>query len=359
MFKSVNGTSKFSQILKDTKIAQLQASIGDNILEANKAFPTHQIIEAPASSFSRRDFGLKMRIPKKIKTRRIIVNDLDNKYGLPNFETTNGSYFKKLRFKELGIPVRATRSNRNSQLLSDDDTKNKRFMNPLLPQNEDVSSQTIAELLHLKNQSLNSTKFVKDIKPELRKLRKPFFTWLAKNHPDCLNKKIEVEHFHQFVKETRPQLFNNDKNFIPSTYLEKLSGTAGLSYNLKGRLFQTPYGPKTSRVVPARVVSKSMSPKCAVGGFIANIPNSSAHHSYIDKLSVQNRAIENGKFAREFEVPVVVTSANLLLDDHRLSLRAEQTKPRIRETPKRANSKVSSSMLSNLTSLLHPTLKTK
>ncbi|GAV29948.1 hypothetical protein PMKS-003454 [Pichia membranifaciens] len=321
MLKGIHGPSAFGRLLKDTKVAQLQASIGSRELNANNGFPTHQVVESPASSFSRRDFGLKMRIPKKIKTRRIIVNDLDNKYGLPNFETLNGDYFKKLRFQELGIPVNATytqfiNSSNSSQ------NKSTTTQNPLFASSREFSSpQNIAGLLHIKNQPLNSKEFAENIKPQLKALRKPFYKWLMKNHPESISKKSLYDEFKRYIELEKPQLFGNSKNYIPSTYAEKLSGTGGLSYNLKGRLFQTPNGPKTSRVVPGRIVSKySNYTKCTVGGFVGNVGNVAANNSYVETLALQNRSIEDDKFAREFKIPATVVNATMVLDNKSLDL---------------------------------------
>lgn len=340
MLKSVNGPSTFAKLLKDTKIAQLQASIGDRVLNSNNGFPTHQIIESPSSSFSRRDFGLKMRIPKKIKTRRIIVNDLDNKYGLPNFETLNGDYFKRQRFQELGIPVNASYSQSNNTINNNTSntlkSESNASQNPLFPSSKEFSApQTVSGLLHIKNQPLNSDDFIKNIKPELKTLRRPFLKWLAKNNPESFTKKSLYDDFKKFIQSENPQLFNNNKNFIPSTYADKLSGTAGLSYNLKGRLFQTPNGPQTSKIVPGRIVSKSANyAKCAVGGFIANVPNVHANNTYVEKLVVQNRSIDDKDFARQFKIPTTVTNASLILDNKRLDLFVNPIKPTVKSNSK-------------------------
>lgn len=363
MLKSVQGRSAFGSLLKDTKISQLQASIGNRELNANNGFPTHQIIEAPASSFSRRDFGLKMRIPKKIKTRRIIINDLDNKYGLPNFEKLNGDYFKKLRFQELGIPVSATYTaeaptrpsafNSNSK---DAEATIQPSQNPLFSSSkQSASSQTIASLLHIKNQPLQSTDFVKDIKPRLQSLRKPFLQWVAKNYPDELSKP-SVALFKLYVESEKPQLFNDNKNYIPSTYANALSGTAGLSYNLKGRLFQTPKGSKTSRIVPGRIVSKQMNAIATVGGFVGNVRNTSANDNYVKNLALQNRVIEEDKFAREFKIPATVDRATLILDSNSLGLNVTPVttanNSRSKVSSRSRSAQVASAQIEDLLSLL-------
>lgn len=353
MIKSANGPASMGKLLKNTKLSQLQNSIGDRTLNANSSFPTHQIIEAPTSSFSRRDFGLKMRIPKKIKTRRIIVNDLDNQYGLPNFETLNGDYFKKQRFQELGIHVNAHFSDINSSSKNNSSlnkNSNKVSYNPLFPSSKQFSTpQSIAGLLQIKNQPLNSTNFLTNIKPELRSLRQPFLKWVAQNHPESLTKNSLSEEFQKFIETERPQIISNNKNFIPSIYADQLSGTAGLSYNLKGRLFQTPNGPQSSRIVPGRVVGKSEGPRLAVGGFVANVSQSPSRGNYIDTLTLQNRTVDGENFARQLAVPTSVTGASMYLDKKQFNLTVQPiTRPSsqsFRTVSKRQQPSVSNNLM--------------
>jgi hypothetical protein len=329
MLKSVHGSSQMGKLLKTTKISQLQNSIGDRVLNANGAFPTHQIVEAPASSFSRRDFGLKMRIPKKIKTRRIIVNDLDNRHGLPNFETLNGDYFKKIRFQELGIPVEANYGNisKAAKERLENDATLELTTNPLFKSSKAFSTpSTIAGLLQVKNQPLNSNEFLEKVKPELKSLRKPFLEWIAKSRPQHLNEKNK-DLFKAFIEETRPELFKQvteSKDSIPSSHYEKLSGTAGLSYNLKGRIIQTPNGPQLSRLVPGRVVSNTNDSVIGtVGGFVTDIRNTETKNTYVEKLISQNKTNDTtGEFARQVLVPTHVKGAKLSLDNRRLTVHA-------------------------------------
>lgn len=324
MFKGVQGTSTLGKHLKNTKISQFQASIGDRVLNANKDFPTHQIIEAPLASFSRRDFGLKMRIPKKIKTRRIIVNDLDNKYGLPNFETLNGDYFKKLRFKELGVPVTAKfYDSQTEKMLRERSEEGKNASvnkNPLFESSKQYFvPNSIADLLHIRNQPLNSSNFTRHIKPELKSLRRPFLTWLATNYPSSLVSNDLTLLFKKFIETEKPQLLAKSKDYIPSTYSESLSGTAGLGYNLKGRLFQTPNGPQKSRLVPGRLVGRGDNgAKFAVGGFITSLRTRGNDQTY-QRLLLQNRTNQDNTFSREVQVPGSITQVTLDLKNRQLN----------------------------------------
>lgn len=324
----MHGSSQMGKLLKTTKISQLQNSIGDRVLNANGAFPTHQIVEAPAASFSRRDFGLKMRIPKKIKTRRIIVNDLDNKYGLPNFETLNGDYFKKLRFQELGIPVEANYDNvKAAKEMLENDTTLELTTNPLFKSSKAFSTpNTIAGLLQVKNQPLNSDEFLQSVKPELKSLRKPFLEWIATTRPQHMNERNK-DLFKTFIQETKPELFkniSNSANTIPKSQYEKLSGTAGLSYNLKGRIIQTPNGPQLSRLVPGRIVTRTNDTYMgAVGGFVTDIRTTEVRNTSVEKLVAQNKTVDDtGKFARQVLVPTHVKNAKLSLSSKRLEINA-------------------------------------
>ena len=354
MSKSTGSMSVMGRLFKNTKIPQLQNSIGDSILNANSSLPTHQIIEAPTDSFSRRDFGLKMRIPKKIKTRRIIVNDLDNKYGLPNFETLNGDYFLKKRFRELGIPVNASyneNSNNNNNNLNNN--KNQRFFNnnnnnlnnnndsnnndpdilnsllkcenPLFESSKEFSkSKLISGTLDITNQPLNSINFIKNIKPELKNLRKPFLKWLTINNIQITNNYELSSYFKSFIESENLKLSNNaNKNEIPKNAYNQLSGTAGLSYTLKGRLFQTPNGVKSNRVVPGRIVgNNSSSSKAAIGGFIANITRQASNDNYVESLVSQTKMIDENKFSRQVQVPLVIDNVTLNLKNKNLNLNA-------------------------------------
>ncbi|GMF00651.1 unnamed protein product [Ambrosiozyma monospora] len=177
MSRSIAAAGEFSKAFKTTRVAQLPSKLGELGLDQSGAFPTHQVIESLPSSFSRRDFGLKLRLPKKTKTRYIVINDIDNKYGLPDFEPRSGFLWKKLRFQELGIPV----TSRESSLASDKNTKK---TNPLFPTTEVThNTESIAQALNIERQPLDSANFKTVVKPALKQLRKPFMKWLQEHHP--------------------------------------------------------------------------------------------------------------------------------------------------------------------------------
>lgn len=330
MFKTASGVSDVSRLFKTTRLAQLQSSIGDSLLNANGAFPTQQIIESPAASFSRKDFGLKMRVPRKIKSRRIVLNDLDNQFGLPNFSTVNSIYHQKLKFREMALPVHAQYKSQlndtSAKYSSYKERKNPLFSSVL----QNLNSNSLADELGIAKLSPNSSEFKNTIEPVLKKLRKPFMKWLAVNHPEILSSSMSIERksktqyfieFIKYIKLTNPSLVKFNSNEIPDSYSKKLSGTAGLSYNLSGRLIQTPNGSYTHRVQLGRVVSEGS--LLAVNGFTSNLKtlvSSSKLKSVITRA--QNESVD-GVFSREVKIPLRVTDVKINLDSRDLNITSD------------------------------------
>ncbi|QPG74114.1 hypothetical protein FOA43_001436 [Brettanomyces nanus] len=321
MSKSIGSAGEFTRLFRNSRVAQVPNNLGKLGLDRSKAFPTHQIIEALPSSFSRRDFGLKIRLPKKLKTRHIVINDLDNKYGLPDFEPLNGFYWKKLRFREFGIPVRVKGSGLGNGM-----QKNAVSSSPLFPAKYQSSDRTtISGALNLKRQSLYSKEFQKHIKTELRKLRRPFITWLVEKYPERLSHTDLSNEIIEFLEEKKPQLNLKNTDFqlkIPSSYADKLSGTAGLSYTLGGRLLQTPNGVESSKVLPGRFLqSKITGHHFGLGGFVGYSSASQSQVKYLNRLSTLNKPITGtDKFSREFRVPIIPKHAYINLESKKLDL---------------------------------------
>ncbi|GMG20021.1 unnamed protein product [Ambrosiozyma monospora] len=330
MSRSIAAAGEFSRVFKTTRVAQLPSKLGELGLDQSGSFPTHQVIESLPSSFSRRDFGLKLRLPKKTKTRYIVVNDIDNKYGLPDFEPRSGFLWKKLRFQELGIPV----TSKDSSLATSE--KSTKKTNPLFPTTEVThNTESIAQALNIERQPLDSTNFKTVVKPALKKLRKPFMKWLVKNYPERVNNIDLSREIVQFINETKLSLNDTQKtkNTIPDSYAEKLSGTAGLSYTLKGRLFQTPNGIESSRIVPGRFLhGKSTGNLFGVGGFVGTSYYSPSQVNYLKRLSNHpSRPVtvnsESSTFSRELRIPVMAKNAYLTSDKRKLELEVEPVKP--------------------------------
>ncbi|GME86208.1 unnamed protein product [Ambrosiozyma monospora] len=162
--------------------------------------------------------------------------------------------------------------------------------------------------------------------------------WLVKNYPERVNNIDLSREIVQFINETNPSLSNsqNSKNTIPESYAEKLSGTAGLSYALKGRLFQTPNGIESSRIVPGRFLhGKSTGNLFGVGGFVGTSYYSPSQVSYLKRLSNHpSRPVtvssESSTFSRELRIPMMAKNAYLASDKRKLELEVEPVKPHSR-----------------------------
>lgn len=330
----------FGRVFRGSKLAQLANNQKSTPFDPSKSFPTHQIIESLPSSYSRRDFGLKMRLPKRLKTRRIVVNDLDNKYGMPDYEPLNGFYWKKQRFREMGVPVKA-KSPGNG----------KHTANPLFPEFTTQSaaaagaSQTIASVLDIQTQPINSHKFKNQVKPDVERLRRPFLRWLAQTYPERLDQTDLTEELSEFLKTDAVKSFKQGRDTIPESYGNRLSGTAGLSYQLGGRLSQTPNGVEASKVVPGRWLQSRVSANLfGVGGFVGQSSVSPSRVKYLGKLNNTVKPIlSTGKFGREFKVPVVTRGATLDLDAKKLSISVEP----VRAAKRRATGGTSLSSIRN------------
>lgn len=359
MLKIAKGHSDVARLFKSSKIAQLQMAINDPLVHSASPFPVQQVVEAPQSSFARRDFGLKMRLPRSTKVRRIVVEDLDNKYGLPAFERKVSHYHQKLNLKEMAVPVE---SHYSSQIKSNTSKYTGELKSPLFASilNE-VESTSVADALNIPKQSPHSDAFKKNYVPALKKLGRPFRKWLALNYPEYLlgkssgspqTKKVEelLREFIKEIKKSQPELlkFNSDASkLIPQEAMRKLSGTAGLSYNLRGRLIQTPNGPITHRIQPARVVAEGRS--LALGGFVASF---SSHSTQIANRS-QTQA-KDGIFPREVCVPAKVKGFNLVLDERQMNVAADivNSKPRKQSKGTSQDSKKNKNVVADLKNLL-------
>ncbi|CDK24459.1 unnamed protein product [Kuraishia capsulata CBS 1993] len=290
------------KLLRSSKFAQLVPSKGRLLEDTQKAHPTHQIIEAPPSSFHRRNFGLKYNLPEKLKSRYIVVESVDNEDGLPEFENLSGFYWKKLRFQEMNIPISSAGG--KNPLFFD------KTLHPLDPNDAlgIVQTNEISKLLNILP-GTPEKKFAQ-VQNKLSTLRRPFFKWLAKAHPDkvanqdLLNEVIEFLKLHPQLLEV-PELPLRKYATDPAKGSLRLAGTGGLSYKLKGRLTNSPDGIQTAKAVPGRFLeASSIYRPMAVGGFVGNA-SSRAHGAAYAKTADMDPA----RHIRETKLALNVTRA--------------------------------------------------
>lgn len=285
---------EFYRLFKDSKLAQVAKPLSKN-LRGSKKIPTHQLIYTPKSSAIRSNFGIKTTLPKQVGFSHIVYNDLDNKKNMPDVEKYSGPFYTRVKFQEMGIPVR-TESGENP-LFKSESTKT--------PTNakeaDNISKDSVAFGLNLKSSS--PSKKVQKILKQNPDLYKKFNEFMLKNHPDKLISNV-TKNERKLVNEfllSSTDLVKANTSLFSDKKENRVQGTGGFSYLQKGRLTNTPNGVKYGTVAPGRLVS---SRDAAIGGFIASITdNSSLQRNYTMNYP--------GKHQRQFVLPFKVTDVEL------------------------------------------------
>ena len=289
--------SSISSVLKNSRLAQLPKSRVklDSKKFRVKHFPTHQIVETKPATLSRQEWGLKSNIPNKIKSKYIVLDELDTLERMTEFEPIGGTQWTRLRFQEMGVvpDFQQGRSNpmfpfadvvRESQLgagasgaVTGDDQL-RELCNQL-----GVSEKTKASTLR---KTLASVK----------KNRDGFKTWALQRDPEALsNKKFNSDELKGVAKKFLNETFNMNNEAAKIKNAHRFVGTGGLSYGLKGRLRNSPNGAVQKTIVPGRITNygKQEIGSAAIGGFVANCSG------YENKRNSYNK----GDFIRESVYP--------------------------------------------------------
>ncbi|QEU58327.1 Mrp51 [Kluyveromyces lactis] len=248
--------SHISNLLRNSRIAQVAKTDKPLFRPGNSSHPTHQVIETKPSSLYRQEWGLKASIPSKIKTRYLVYNDLDTQQRLTTFEPMGQYQWNRIRFQEMGLAPRYVEEESNP--LFNGKTKRAGKYAPF------------SNAVNIAHNSAPSEK-TRKLK-EIVQHRSEFKKWLLEKHPDSIAgvrnentrplKALATEFLHEKMgKLNINTAANSEWNIV---------GTGGLTYNLKGRLRQSPNGVKQKHVVPGRVLSVQGPDRAvAVGGFIA------------------------------------------------------------------------------------------
>ncbi|SCW03434.1 LAFE_0G10330g1_1 [Lachancea fermentati] len=281
-------SSNLSQLLRNSKIAQVPRSTKPLTSAGPKYAPTHQIIETKPSTLHRQEWGLKASLPSKIKTKYIVYNDLDTLERLTTFETNGGAQWNRLRFQELGVAPRYNPGKANPLFEMSSSTKNQ-----LIP---------LSSLLNIN--ASTSRRDVEKKLAQMRGLRGAFKKWLLDRDPEALkNKSFNMKDMSENAVEFLTETLNPAADAQSST-LQRVVGTGGLSYNLTGRLKQSPNGVISKTVVPGRFLNVESNDRlAAIGGFVANAGSSSVNTSQAD--------YSMGDFVRELKFPFAVNHASV------------------------------------------------
>lgn len=277
--------SHISNLLRGSRIAQVSKSDKPLFASKNKVHPTHQVIETKPSTLHRQEWGLKSSIPSKNKTRYLVFNDLDTQQRLTTFEPMGQYQWNRIRFQEMGLAPNYTEEG----------------LNPLF-EGETKKSGKFAPFSNATNITQSTTRAEKDRKlQEIQRVRPEFKEWLLKNHPESLagirneNTKPLKVLAAEFLHKEMGGL--NIANVTKSNW--NIIGSGGLTYNLKGKLRQSPNGVKQKNIANGRILSIDGPDKAvAVGGFVAEAKS----------FGRNPRALQYnmGDFLREKPFPFVV-----------------------------------------------------
>lgn len=294
---------QFYKLFKDSRIAQVATPLSKTLRGADLAAPTHQILFAPKGSSSRSEYGIKSTLPKQVGVSHFVMNAMDTSNNIPDVEKFSSPHYNRLKFQESGVVLKKP-SNKANPLFAWDTSKS---VNKSVSEADSV----LADL------NLGSKSNMRDVKALLKAnpaLAKQFKQWLVKRSPESIVFKIPAK-LEQLLKEfiassenviKRPSsLTDMTRKFGKASRTASpraVQGTAGLSYNQKGRLNNTPNGIKHGVIAPGRLVDNR---EAAIGGFVASVNERTT--------ILQNNFINNapGKHARQFVLPFKVNEAEL------------------------------------------------
>lgn len=264
--------------------------------------PTHQTIQTTAASLYRHDFGLKAALPDKVKSRYIVLDELDTYQRLTEFEAVPGAYWNKLRFQEFGLPVTASNGIRTKSALFKNDSQDTAIKRKFGQQ----KFEKISEVLGLDESSSSSE--VNAVTHELKGLRKDFQQWVLENHPSKLtakrfNKDSLSYQLITYLKQRAP--VKKNKKFLKQGKTGSIAGTGGLSYLQPGRLTNVPQGINDVYVSPSRIAGDNDT--LAVGGFITPI-------SYTLQAQATASRAASGKHYKEIMISCGIKGATMKED---------------------------------------------
>lgn len=278
--------TELDRLFRTSKLTQIAKPLSKT-LRGSQLTPTHQIIATPKSSAIRSNFGLKTALPKQIGFSNIVFNDIDNKQSMPDVEKYSGSFYTRMKFQEMEVPVRS------------EGKENPLFRNKYSISNSTINNDSVCQALNVETTTSHpKIKKLIDANPNMYRQFKQF---MVKNYPERLISSINSN-------ETRlvSEFLNSDSRVVKAkTKLtgpsKKIQGTGGFSYLLKGRVTNTPNGLKYGSIVPGRFVDVR---DAAVGGFISNV---------LDHSTLQRNYTKNfpGKHQRQFVLPFKVSRAEI------------------------------------------------
>lgn len=284
-------------LFKNSRLAQVATPIKSETRSPRQFSPTHQVIYTPASSALRSNFGLKSPLPKQVGYSGIVLNNVDNKYKMPDVEKLSGYKFNRLRFQETELPLKKA-YNKPNPLFAQTESQTEPFLRGNLP------DTAVSKF------NLGADALLKEVRALLRQnpqIRKQFRQWLLEKSPESVILRVPS----QLDKLLIEFLLSADlvrKEFVMTdliynnTTKATVQGTAGFSYLQRGRLSNTPNGIRNGYVAPGRLVRDR---EAAIGGFVSGVNERTT--------LLQSNYIRNapGKHSRQFVLPFKIVEAEL------------------------------------------------
>ena len=294
-------SNNLSNLLRNSRIAHVPKNKKPLTSSSNSIFyPTHQIISTKPALLHRQEWGLKASIPTKNKSQYLVFNDLDTLERVTTFEKNGGKQWNRLRFKELNVSP----------------SYNPGVANPLFESRSSTTdpSAPLSSILNVKlNDEKKTNKKIQNIQPK----RLYFKHWLLDNDPESLkNKRFNMKDMSEnAIRFLKSNTVARKKSFLDKNSMKNVIGTGGLTYNLRGKLRNSPNGIVQKNIVPGRFLNVETNNRlAAIGGFVSNASSSSPINSQA------NYAM--GDFIREVTFPFDVQHASVH-DNGKILIRAK------------------------------------
>ena len=281
-------------LVKNSKLAQVSTP-RSKLIRFSRTKPTHQTIYTPTTSALRSDYGMKRTLPAKYGKSHIAFNDIDNAKEMPDVEKESSFHYTRLMFQELGKPLAQRYSTENPLFASASNKSN------LLP-----PEYKLAHCLNLPEKI--STGKVLEILRQTPDIYRKFRDYMAKTHPEVVLTNFQgetKEYLMEFLKQSAEVQKEAVTISTLSRHRKNIEGTAGFSYNQRGRLQNTPNGIKYETIAPGRMVGTK---EAAIAGLTASVAERSAMMQYNYASNAP------GKHSRQFNAPYQINDAELAED---------------------------------------------
>ena len=281
LIKGLRSSSRFESLLGQSKLFNVNKPSANNSDQQEGPMSRQVIFSTPASNH-RKDFGLKRTMPRPLKSKYITLDNWDTKYGFTDYSPGSSKALVLKRINSLQAPVVPIYPRRNEYETGNDQNKKIAYTSPLFAGSTSIS--------------LNSTAMISNCLNKGSVNRKDFLTWLKTNYNQTYNELI-VENGHK-SKRRSPRLMARELMITIEPYIlhylrQKHSAmcdsfsvpeqspinTAGLSYKLRGTLFNSRDGLSNAITAPGRILARNDMKLVAIAGIVSSCDLSGYNHN--------------------------------------------------------------------------------